>query len=284
MTLERFARGVLGAYLLVHFVMLLPYASELFGSAGMLARPEASPFFGHIPNPLFTPASTWLAPALIGVACVLSVLFAIGAHDRGVAIVLWVIWMWLYTRNPLIANPSLPFIGLILLAHACLGGAVGDRRRWLSAQGAVFVVMAIAYSYSGWTKLESASWIDGSALRHVLENPLARPGVLRDALLATPDWVLQAQTYGVLAFELAFAVLCLHGRGRVLASSAMIVMHLGIVALVDFADLSAGMLMVHLYTSPLWAPSAARSSGRDRSGPGDARRTAAQRSYRDALA
>ena len=256
MSLERFARAALGAYLCVHFAMLLPYASELFGSAGMLARPEASPFFGHVPNPLFTAASVWLAPTLIGGACVLSVLFAIGAHDRSAAIALWVIWMWLYTRNPLIANPSLPFIGLILLAHAWLGDAPRDRRRWLSAQGAVFVVMAIAYSYSGWTKLESASWLDGSALRHVLENPLARPGMLRDMLLATPAWVLQAQTYGVLAFELTFAALCLHGRARVLASIAMIGMHLGIVALVDFADLSVGMLMVHLYTASLWARSA----------------------------
>jgi hypothetical protein len=260
MSLERFARAALGAYLCVHFVMLLPYASELFGNAGMLARPEASPFFGHIPNPLFTAASTWLAPAMVDGACVLSMLFAAGMHHRSVAIVLWVIWVWLYTRNPLIANPSLPFIGLILLAHALLGGAVPDRRRWLSAPGAVFVVMAIAYSYSGWTKLESASWIDGSALRHVLENPLARPGTLRDALLATPAWVLHATTYGVLAFELVFAALCLHGRIRVLASSAMIVMHLGIVVLVDFADLSAGMLLVHLYTAPLWARPLRRSS------------------------
>ena len=47
--------------------------------------------------------------------------------------------------------------------------------------------MAAGYSYGGFTKLTSPSWLDGSALSHVLSNPLARPTLLREWLLAQPE-------------------------------------------------------------------------------------------------
>ena len=40
--------------------------------------------------------------------------------------------------------------------------------------------MAVGYTFSGVTKLPSPSWRDGTALARILDNPLARPGPLRD--------------------------------------------------------------------------------------------------------
>ena len=55
---------------------------------------------------------------------------------------------------------------------------------------AAWIVMSLAYSYSGFTKLVSPSWRDGSALAYVLANPLARPTGLRDLVGSLPDLLL----------------------------------------------------------------------------------------------
>ena len=46
--------------------------------------------------------------------------FAAGIRDRWAALGAWYIWTCLLGRNPLIANPSIPYVGWMLLAHACL--------------------------------------------------------------------------------------------------------------------------------------------------------------------
>jgi predicted DCC family thiol-disulfide oxidoreductase YuxK len=120
---------------------------------------------------------------------------------------------------------------------------------------AAWIVLALAYSYSGYTKLISPSWRDGTALARVLDNPLARPGRLREALLSLPGWLLQAGTWAALALELGFAPLALFRRVRPWLWGAMLLMHLGLIVLIDFADLSLGMVMIHLFTwDPAWIP------------------------------
>jgi predicted DCC family thiol-disulfide oxidoreductase YuxK len=113
--------------------------------------------------------------------------------------------------------------------------------------------MSVGYSYSGYTKLVSPAWRDGSAIRLVLENPLARPGGLRLLLLELPDFVLRLTTWGALAFELGFVLFALLRPLRPLAWAAMLLMHLSLMLLIDFADLSLGMVMLHLFTfNPAW--------------------------------
>jgi predicted DCC family thiol-disulfide oxidoreductase YuxK len=109
------------------------------------------------------------------------------------------------------------------------------------------------YTYSGAWKIFSPSWLDGSALHHLLTNPLARPGVFRDLLLAFPAPVLKLLTWGALAGELLALPLSLTRRGRAIAWLWMLAMHVGILFVVDFADLTFGMVMIHLFTfDPDW--------------------------------
>jgi predicted DCC family thiol-disulfide oxidoreductase YuxK len=119
--------------------------------------------------------------------------------------------------------------------------------------------MALAYSYSGYTKLISPSWVDGSALARVLENPLARPTFLRELFLALPPILLSLASWGGLALELFYAPLALFRRLGPWIWLAMVTMHLGLLTLVDFADLTFGMLFLHAFTfDPGWiAPKAA---------------------------
>lgn len=81
----------------------------------------------------------------------------------------------------------------------------------------------------------------------LLDNPLARPGMARDVMLWLPGWTLCMVTWGTLVLEILFAPLALSRRLRPWVWLAMCGLHLGIIAVVDFADLSFGMLMVHLF-------------------------------------
>lgn len=269
-------RAVFGLYLLQHFALLLPWAGELASNQGVLPDKSASPILHLFPNVLALIDSPAAVVLLVAAGAALSVAFLAGWKDRWAALGLWYVWACLFGRNPLIANPSLPFVGWLLLAHACLPrapfGSAEARGRldpgggWRLDSGiflAAWIVMALGYSYSGWTKLISPSWLDGSAIARVLENPLARPGFAAELLRALPEPLLRLSAWSVLGLELFFAPLALSKRLRPWLWGVMLAMHLGLIVLIDFADLSLGMVVLHLFTfDPSWlAP--ARSAAPD---------------------
>lgn len=259
-------RILLGCYLLVHFLSLLPWGAELFSSRGALSSASASPLIHLFPNVLAVCDRPQFVAALLIIGSLLSVLFAAGCEDRFAAFFLWYLWACLLGRNPLISNPALPFIGWLLLMHTILPRAPygswaarkrvdpsGDWRLPQLAFLAAWALMAAGYSYSGYTKLVSPSWLDGSALARVLHNPLARPSALTALLLALPPVCLRLLTWAALLFELSFAPLALFRKARPWIWTAMVGMHLGLLTVVSFADLTLGMLLLHLFTfDPAW--------------------------------
>ncbi len=266
-------RVVFGFYLLQHFLALLPWGPEIFSSAGVLPDGNLSPLLRLFPN-IFLMSSSALAVELCLVAGALFSLFLIiGRFDRLMAVLIWYLWACLYGRNPLIGNPSLPFIGWLLLAHALIPShsfkaisarTGGETLNWRFPEDiflAAWILMSVAYLYSGYTKLVSPSWVDGSALSRVLANPLARDTILRTFLLSLPPWLLKTATWSGLALELSFAPLVLFPRLRPWIWLAMVGLHLGLVFLVNFADLTLGMLIVHFFTfDPGWIRSPQRAN------------------------
>ncbi|MBC7366475.1 MAG: lipase maturation factor family protein [Undibacterium sp.] len=262
-------RVIFGVYLLQHFLWLLPVGTELFSTAGMLPDPRLNATHGLLPNPL---ATTWGGSptgvaATLWILAALSLAFAFGWWRRSAAVLLWYGWACLFNRNNLISNPSLPYVGLILLCcvlvppgESFARSGRGERREesWYFPAfvfWGVWFLMAGGYTFSGLVKLASPSWVDGTAFRHLLQNPLARPGMFRDAFLVLPDGAIAVLTWSVLVAEITFLPLACFRRGRLVAWTGMLVMHLGIVLLVDFADLSFGMVMLHLFTfDPDWLP------------------------------
>jgi predicted DCC family thiol-disulfide oxidoreductase YuxK len=259
-------RAVFALYLLVHFLQLLPWGAGLFSNRGVLPDGSASPLLHLFPNVLALDDSPGMVTGLLTLGSLLSVLFGIGLYDRAAALGLWYIWACLFGRNPLISNPSIPFVGWMLLAHLFVPpapyGSLAARGRVDPGGGwrmppaifaAAWIVLALGYTYSGYTKLVSPSWRDGTALARVLDNPLARPGWLRETLLSLPAWLLYVATWASLGLELAFAPLVLVRRLRPWLWGAMLLMHLSLIALIDFADLSLGMVIIHLFTfDPGW--------------------------------
>jgi len=155
-----------------------------------------------------------------------------------------------------------------LLAHAFLPAAPygslaargrsdpGDRWHVQPAiYAAAWVLISLGYFYSGLMKLNSPSWIDGSAVARVLANPLARPGFFRHIALTLPSGFLRLATWGALALEASFGPLALFRRARPWIWSGMLLLHLGLFILISFPDLTAGMVILHLFTfDPAWIP------------------------------
>lgn len=257
-------RIALGTYLLCHFGALLPYAGELFSSAGALGDSGLSPLFRILPSPFWINDLPITATSLLLLACVGSVALVLGWRRKLWAGILLYIWACLFCRNPLIANPSLGYIGLILILtllvpnHEAWRIGHSEARKWYYPSGVYWVawiLLAVGYTFSGIIKLQSPSWVDGTALYHLAENPLARPGFIRDGLLLLPISVLKLMTWGSLLAEISFIPLSFSRQGRCLIWTVMVCMHLGILMVVDFADLTAAMLLIHFFTfDPDWFP------------------------------
>jgi hypothetical protein len=254
-------RIFLGSYLALHFAQLIPYGAELFSNQGVFASPRLNFTYGMFPNPLEYWDSPAFVTAFLVILLLLAIAFAIGLFRRTPAVLIWFGWASLFNRNNLINNPSIPYIGLLLLLSAIVptGEALDSTRASHSwrfpamVYWTAWILMAAGYSFSGWMKLQSPSWIDGSALFYVLHNPLARCGVIRDLLLALPAPSLRLLTWGSLAAELLFLPLSLWRRTRIIAWCALVGMNVGILFAVNFADLTVGMLIIHFFTyDPSW--------------------------------
>ena len=262
-------RIMFGAYLAIHFAQLVPYAPELFSNTGVLPDPTASPIHGILPNALAYWNTPQFATVFVLALTMVSILFAMGIARHAAAALLWYGWACLFNRNVLISNPSIPYVGLLLVLVLFVpaseplrvGGraAKADFYMPVAAFWAAWGLMAAGYTFSGIAKLQSPSWIDGSALSHILLSPLARSTALTEFVLGQPS-LLVLSTWAVVALEVLFLPLAICSRTRGLAWSSMVAMHLAIVALIDFADLSAGMLVLHLFTvDRRWLSAVARA-------------------------
>jgi hypothetical protein len=256
-------RVAMGSYLAVHFMLLLPWAVELFSDAGVMRDAALNPALG-----LFAVPARWLgspaaATALVAALFGLSLLFCAGLFRRTAALLLWAGWAYLLARNNLILNPGIPYVGLLLLLSALvppgepwsirLRGRAADPWRMPAMIPVVaWVALAAGYAFSGYTKLVSPHWADGTALQLMLDNPLAR-GTIADVSQAVPAWVCRLLTWSVIAAELAFLPMAAHARTRTIAWLGMTVMHIGVLATIGFADLTFGMLVTHLFVvEPRW--------------------------------
>ncbi len=185
--------------------------------------------------------SSGLAMVLRITAVALSIFFGLGLYDRAVALGLGVVWVYVFAWTPLLGNLTIPLVVGLLVAHAFLPpapygswaarGRVDPGGGWRMPPAifaAAWIVLALTYSYSGYTKFTNPSWRDGMGLVCI-------------------------GTWTVLALELAFAPLAWVRRLRPWLWGLMLLLQLSLIPLLDFADLSLGMVLLHLFTwNPGW--------------------------------
>jgi hypothetical protein len=233
---SRIGRVCVGVYLAAHYAAIAPWAGEIYGRGGVL--PDASL------NPIALPGAALVdaarsPQAFVAALAVLAVLLALGVASRACAALLWLGGTALFHRNLLTLNPALPFLGLWLLAHV----VTGDRRD-PAVTRVLWGVTAIAYAFSALTKILSPSWASGEAVPLILAGPLGHAPA-RAALAALPAWVGGALTYATLAIEASYVPLAFVRRARPYLWLATMLLHAGLLGMVDIADISLGMLAFH---------------------------------------
>lgn len=245
-------RIILGAFLTWHFAALLPYAAELYSNQGVIPNASSNPT-GALSPTFFTPILSQIA-VVSGV--VASVCFLLGKFRVPAALWLVALSTLLFLRNNLTANPGLPYINLALLLSTLVPRAKdGDQQIPAVVLRTAHFLLALGYSFSGLTKLSSPSWLDGSAFSHILRNPLSRPDLLNDSLLALPDIFSSMATWGALLAEVLYLPFYAWRKSRPFIWVTLLSMHFGLMITMDFADLSLGMVMIHLFTfQPEWLP------------------------------
>jgi predicted DCC family thiol-disulfide oxidoreductase YuxK/uncharacterized membrane protein YphA (DoxX/SURF4 family) len=248
-------RMIFGLYLMIHFIMLLPVSAEIWSSTGMLSDVTLNLTYGVFPNILYLFNSPTMVMAFVTLLILLSFFVTIGFYRRVSSLLLWYGWACLFHQNNLILNPGLPMVGWLLLAMALIPKGEGwgvERREESWAMSPIlywgaWIIAGVAYTISGIDKALAPSWQDGSAILHLLNNPLARDYFMRDFFLSLPEITLQLLTWFTLALEILFGLLVLFGRTRMYAWFMIMAMHLGILMIVDFADLTLGVVMLHLF-------------------------------------
>jgi len=263
-------RIILGLYLTIHFLYLIPYAAEVWSSFGMLPDASSNLTYGIFPNVLYIITSASGVTIYVGILALLSIFFMLGYQRQLVSILLWYGWASLFDRNNLISNPGIPYVGWLLLVCAVIPKGEplsfsSSKKSWEMPK-VIFIgawaIMAIGYTISGFDKLSSPSWNNGTAIFHLLENPLARNYWLRDFVVQLPVVLLKIMTWAILFIELAFLPFAIFKPTRKWIWLAMIIMHLGILFIVDFADLTLGMLMIHWFTfDSNWLKPKTKNSG-----------------------
>lgn len=251
-------RIILGLYLIIHFLCLIPYAAEIWSAVGMLPDATANLTYGVFPNILSHLSSAIGVTLYVVFLSISSICFLIGFQRPIVSLLLWYGWASLFDRNNLINNPGIPYVGWLLLVCAAIPKGEplsvtrsSTEKEWTMPYILFFgawAIMAVGYSISGFDKFMSPSWRNGTAIFHLLENPLARDYFLRDMMATLPMGLIKIKTWSVLFIEMAFLPLAIFKLTRKWIWLAMIMMHLGILLIVDFADLTLGMLMIHWFT------------------------------------
>lgn len=249
-------RIVFGIYLLVHFIQLLPYSTEIWSNKGILPHESLNLTYGF-PNLLNQFDNPIHITITLYVLCVCSFILITGFQRQFIAIILWLGWVFLFNRNNLISNPSIPFVGWLLLC--CIVIPKGEKFTVFSIPKSnweipktllvgAWIILSLSYTISGIDKLNAPSWANGDAIYYLLQNPLARNWDLRTFFLLLPKSLLKGITYTILFIEISFCFFAIFQKTRKHIWLAMIFVHLGILLLVDFADLTIGMLMIHFFT------------------------------------
>lgn len=249
-------RVIFGIYLTIHFIDLLPYGPELFGSNGMIPDPNVIPTWKLFPSFLDCYKNDYVIILFINTLVVASIMFTFGFYHRIMAFILWYGWAYLLNRNIFISNPGIPYVGWLLLAciiipEFSIETEKSIKNKW-KMPPAIFwtawFLMALGYTVSGLHKLQCPSWLNGSALRHVISSALARNIFFDKWLLAMPEIVLQILTWFSLIAEILFLPIGIFYHVRKWYWLLIVGMQLGILFLVNFTDLTFGVLMIHVFT------------------------------------
>jgi predicted DCC family thiol-disulfide oxidoreductase YuxK len=244
---------IFALYLFIHFFQLMPVGTELFSSQGLIPEANWNLSFPFFPNLLYFYDSPLSIQIFLGILAISSLGLIFQRSTTTCAIICWYGFACLFNRNNFISNPSLFYVGWILLALI----VIPAKRSKFNFPKLIFnggwFIMGLSYTISGLHKAMAPSWQDGNAIKFLIDNPLARNHSFNEFLLSLPDFTLQILTWSVLFIEIFALIGIMFNRTRFITWLALVLLHLGILASVNFSDLTIGMILFHLFLfDPNW--------------------------------
>lgn len=234
---------LLGYYLAWHFIMLLPDSKEVFDD--VISNKEDLPGYRYLTFSSIIDTEKYIFSLIIA-----SLVLATGIATRPASLWIFIGWVTLYNRNPFISNPSLAYIGWLLLSFVL---NPNSRRYSKELFYGFWLINGLSYTASGLHKLQCPSWVDGTALEHVLTSVLSRNNILTDIMLSMPPIFLKIGTWVSLFGEISFLFLGMFKNLRFYYWTFFLLFHIGIIATVNFTDLTLGMIVAHIFLfDPEW--------------------------------
>ena len=124
-------RILFGAYLFFYFILLIPYAPDLYSSTGMFASLGSLSPFPNLLNVLNEPVQVQGVLLVFGAV---SISYLLGFYRRVCALLLWYGWACLINRTPYFTVPS---EGICRVVAACFYGCAFGRALSLSKRNEI---------------------------------------------------------------------------------------------------------------------------------------------------
>lgn len=243
-----------GAYLLFIFLTAIPSSAAIWSNEGLVPLSTSNLTYGIFPNLLDHYDSPQQILWFLVLLSLLSLMFSMGVARKWVSVLIWYGWTCLFNRNNLTLNPSIQYIGWLLLACCFIpSGEPWSLSRknsnWrmpkLIFWGA-WILLFTGYFFSGVDKLNSTSWANGSALQKIMESLLAR--VSDNWLLHLPAGILRILNWLVIAMELACLPLAILSITRKWAWIFSLCIQTGIFLILNIDPIVFGMLTIMVFT------------------------------------
>lgn len=238
-----FLRICLGIYLVVHFSQLFSDSIELFSNVGMISNTSNIPnisIFKYYDEPIFV--NLFIISLIVA-----SLSFVFNYKSKICQIYIFFGWMSLINRNPLIVNPTINYIGWLLLSFSFSNTKKNENT--IIYYG-FWLIVGLSYTASGIHKLQCETWRNGTALFYILSGPLSRQNILTDFILTSP-LLIKTLTYSSLFLEISSLFIGIFYRCRKWYWLSFTLFHIGILLCINFSDLSIGMIVIHLFNFDL---------------------------------
>jgi predicted DCC family thiol-disulfide oxidoreductase YuxK len=271
------ARMGIGAAMLIHYALAIPYLFILWGEDGWMPYSSAIETYDPLKQSIFFYLTTpWQLAAFHALFLFCCAAFMVGWRTS------WVKWILLIGQISYdYRNPSLTYgvdkilaCLLLILCLAPIGRALSlDRVRavrlaklknlestlplysspWVGACTRLMQIqMAVLFFFSAISKLRGEDWWSGDAVWIMfITNEHYNPFALD--VLAHQYWLVNVATYGTILIELAYTFLIWQRRTRVLLLVDAIVLHIMFAFLMGLFYFSFVMMMGHMsFLRPEW--------------------------------
>lgn len=252
-------RILLGLYLMFYFVQLLPYGAELFSSVGMVPDVTANTTYA-VSSWFISYFTSPLAVLLVFlVLLVTSLLFTFGILRRLTALILWVGWVILFNLNNLTIDPSLGFIGLLLLVYATVppGEPLVLGKRFLLSNATwhmptitywgIWLIFGLSFTTSGLEKFSSQIWTSGAAMGYFFTGPIALTNALVDWIMTWPTFIHKGITWVVLYSQLLAVGMIFFRKTRIMLWFIITGLFIAAIGILDLFEVLLGMLIFYLF-------------------------------------